>query len=166
MATEKTRSVDMTQGPFLKKIIFFAIPLILTGVLQQLYNAADLIIVGMFDGQIALAAVGTTGSLTNLVVGLFLGLSVGSGVAVAHHIGERKEDEVRKVVHTSVVLSFFLGVLIAIVGYILAPTLLAWMGTPDTVIAHATLYIRIIFLGFPAAADPAITVSPKLLIED
>jgi len=150
MATEKTRNADLTQGPFLKKIIFFAIPLILTGVLQQLYNAADLIVVGMFDGQIALAAVGTTGSLTNLVIGLFLGLSVGAGVAVAHHIGERREDEVRKVVHSSILLSLILGIVIAIVGYLLAPTLLAWMGTPDNVISHATLYIRIIFLGLPA----------------
>lgn len=150
MATEKMRSADMTQGPFLKKIILFAIPLILTGVLQQLYNAADLIVVGMFDGQIALAAVGTTGSLTNLVVGLFLGLSVGAGVAVAHHIGERREDEVRKVVHTSVLLSFILGVLIAMIGYVWAPTLLEWMGTPHNVISHSVLYIRIIFLGFPA----------------
>ncbi len=150
MATAKTRNADMTQGPFLKKIILFAIPLICTGVLQQLYNAADLIVVGMFDGQIALAAVGATGSLTNLVIGLFLGLSVGAGVAVAHHIGERREGEVQKVVHTSVLLSLVLGIVIAIIGYILAPTLLSWMGTPENVIEHSTLYIRIIFMGFPA----------------
>ncbi len=150
MATKKTRNVDMTKGPFLKKIILFAIPLIFTGVLQQLYNAADLIVVGMFDGQVALAAVGATGSLTNLVIGLFLGLSVGAGVAVAHHIGERREDEVKKVVHTSVLLSLILGIVIAVIGYILAPTLLAWMGTPENVIVYSTLYIRIIFMGFPA----------------
>ena len=150
MATAKTRNADMTQGPFLKKIILFAIPLICTGVLQQLYNAADLIVVGMFDGQIALAAVGATGSLTNLVIGLFLGLSVGAGVSVAHHIGERREGEVQKVVHTSVLLSLVLGIVIAIIGYILAPTLLSWMGTPENVIEHSTLYIRIIFMGFPA----------------
>lgn len=150
MTAKKKRDVDMTKGPFLKKIILFAIPLICTGVLQQLYNAADLIIVGMFDGQIALAAVGATGSLTNLVIGLFLGLSVGAGVAVAHHIGERREDEVQKVVHTSALLSFILGIVIAVIGYALAPTLLAWMGTPENVIAHSTLYIRIIFMGFPA----------------
>ncbi len=150
MATVKKRDVDMTQGPFLKKIILFAIPLIFTGVLQQLYNAADLIVVGMFDGQIALAAVGATGSLTNLVIGLFLGLSVGAGVSVAHHIGEKKEGEVQKVLHTSILLSLILGVVIAIVGYLLAPTLLAWMGTPENVIKYSTLYIRIIFMGFPA----------------
>ncbi len=150
MVSQKTKNLDITEGSLLKKIILFAIPLIFTGVLQQLYNAADLIVVGMFDGQVALAAVGATGSLTNLVIGLFMGLSVGAGVSVAHHIGEKKEQEVQKVVHTALLLSGFLGVTIAIIGYILAPTLLAWMGTPDTVIAHATLYIRIIFMGFPA----------------
>ena len=149
-ASTNKRTADMTTGPFLKKIILFAIPLICTGLLQQLYNAADLIVVGMFDGQIALAAVGATGSLTNLVIGLFMGLSVGAGVSVAHHIGEKKEDEVQKVAHTSILLSGILGVVIALVGYIFAPTLLLWMGTPDTVITYATLYVRIIFMGFPA----------------
>ena len=83
---------DFTKGPFLKKIIVFAIPLILTGVLQSLYNAADLIVVGQFsdNSKIALAAIGNTGALTNLVVGLFMGLSVGSGVCVAHHVGARE----------------------------------------------------------------------------
>ena len=150
MATAKMRNMDMTKGPFLKKIIWFAIPLILTGVLHQFYNAADLVVVGMFDGQIALAAVGATGSLTNLVIGLFLGLSVGAGVSVAHHIGEKKENEVQKVVHTSILLSFILGITIAVIGYVLAPTLLAWMGTPENVISFSTLYVRIIFMGFPA----------------
>lgn len=150
MQKMEKRRVDMTQGPFLKKIILFAIPLILTGVLQQLYNAADLVVVGMFDGQIALAAVGATGSLTNLVVGLFMGLSVGAGVCVAHHIGEKKYEEVRKVIHTSLLLALFLGIVICLVGYVFAPNLLRLMDTPDNVIGHATTYIRIIFIGLPA----------------
>lgn len=140
----------MTQGPFLKKIILFAIPLILTGVLQQLYNAADLVVVGMFDGQVALAAVGATGSLTNLVIGLFMGLSVGAGVCVAQYIGAKRYEDVRKVIHTSLLLALFLGVAICIVAYIFAPHLLRMMDTPETIIEHATRYIRIVFMGFPA----------------
>ena len=101
----KQKEMDMTKGPFLKNIIVFAIPLILTGILQQFYNAADLNVVGFFDGQVALAAVGSTGSLHNMIVGLFMGLSVGAGVCVAHHMGAREPEEVHHVVHTSLLLA-------------------------------------------------------------
>lgn len=145
------KTVDMTEGPFLKKMIAFAIPLIITGLLQSFYNAADLIIVGFFRGDVAVAAVGSTGSITNLTVGLFMGLSVGSGVAVAHYVGAKQPEDVKKVAHTSILISAILGVVIAIVGFFMARTLLSWMDTPADVIEHSTLYMKIIFLGVPAS---------------
>lgn len=154
MSNTKTKSLNMIEGPWLKKLIAFAIPIIFTGVLQQLYNAADMMVVGMFskDSQTALAAVGSTGSLTNLVIGLFMGLSVGAGVCVAHHVGEGKQEEVSKVLHTSVLMSLSLGVVIFGFGYFAAPSLLRLMGTPEgPVLENAILYIRIIFAGFPAS---------------
>ncbi|MBO5938543.1 MAG: MATE family efflux transporter [Clostridia bacterium] len=150
MATKRSE-LNMTEGPFLKKIILFMIPLVLTGLLQTLYNAADLVVVGRFRGELALAAVGCTGSLTNLIVGLFMGLSVGAGVLVAHAIGAGEQNRVEKVVHNSVLLSGILGIFVAVVGVIFAPQLLAMMDTPDTVLAGATLYLRIILCGVPAS---------------
>ena len=150
MAT-KRQELNMTEGPFLKKIILFLIPLVLTGLLQTLYNAADLVVVGRFRGELALAAVGCTGALTNLIVGLFMGLSVGAGVLVAHAIGANDHERVEKVVHNSVLLSVVLGVIVAVVGFIFAPQLLVLMDTPDTVLASATLYLRIILCGVPAS---------------
>ena len=143
--------IDMTEGPFLSKIIRFAIPLVFTGILQSLYNAADLIIVGQFEGDIALAAVGSTNSLTNLVVGLFMGLSAGAGVSVAHYLGAKREKEVSGVLHTAILISVILGALVSVIGFTLAPTMLKMMGNPDDVIEYSIMYIRIIFLGMPAS---------------
>ena len=148
---KRSNEINMTEGPFLSKIIKFAIPLIFTGVLQSLYNAADLIVVGKFEGDIALAAVGSTGSLTNLVVGLFMGLATGAGVCVAHHIGANEQKEVSGVLHTSITLALILSVIISVFGFIFAPHMLRLMGNPDNVIEYSTLYIRIIFLGVPAS---------------
>lgn len=145
------KTVDMTEGPFLKKMVVFAIPILISGLLQCFYNAADLIVVGQFEGDIAVAAVGSTGSLTSLCLALFLGLSVGSGVCVSHHVGADEPGEARKVLHTSVILSALLSVVIAILGFILSPYLLSAMGTPENVHPHATLYLRIIFLGVPGS---------------
>lgn len=145
------KTVDMTEGPFLKKMIMFAIPLIVTGLLQSFYNAADLIILGIFRTDDAVAAVGSTGSITNLTVGLFMGLSVGAGVSVAHHVGAKEPEEVKKVAHTSILLSAILGVIIAVIGFFMARTFLVWMETPPEVIEHSTLYMKIIFLGVPAS---------------
>lgn len=136
---------------YFKKILLFAIPLMLTGVLQSLYNAADLIVVGRFDGNLALAAVGSTGSLTNLILGMFTGLSVGAGVCVAHGIGAGNKKDVREVLHTSVLLAVILGVIVGIVGFFLAPELLVLMDTPDDVLDMASLYVKIIFLGSPVS---------------
>ena len=145
------KNIDMTEGPFFKKMIMFAIPLVISGVIQSLYNAADMIIVGLYRGDIAVAAVGSTGSITGLIVALFMGLSVGAGVSVAHHIGAKEHGEVKKVVHTSVLLSAVLGVIIGVIGFFISGTLLTLMDTPAEVLPYSTLYMQIIFLGVPAS---------------
>ncbi len=147
---KKRNAMDMTSGPLLRNIIVFSIPVILTGLLQCFYNAADLVIVGRFEGSIALAAVSNTGALTNLVVGLCMGIAVGAGVCAAQYIGAREYEKVRKVVHTSVVTSILFGIIVALVGVIFAPNFLRLMDTPEGVMEHSTLYIRIIFCGVPA----------------
>ena len=146
------KEVNMTEGPLFGKIIMFALPLLLSGILQLLYNAADIVVVGRFaqNGQTALAAVGSTGALTNLIVNLFIGLSVGTSVAVSHALGARNDDDVHKLVHTSILTSLIGGVIVLLIGFTLARPLLLMMDTPETVIDYSVLYMRIIFLGMPA----------------
>ena len=141
----------MTEGPFFKKMLLFAIPIVITGILQCFYNAADLVVVGQFRGDLSVAAVGSTGSLTNLIIGLFMGLSVGAGVCVAHHVGAKEPEEVKKVVHTSVLLSLICGIVIAVFGFFFSKDLLELMDTPAEVLPLATLYMKIIFFGVPAS---------------
>ena len=136
---------------YFKKILFFAIPLMLTGVLQTFYNAADLVVVGRFEGELAVAAVGSTGSLVNLILGLFMGLSVGAGVCVAHSIGAKQEKDVSAILHTSVLIALILGAIVGVIGFLLAPELLKLMDTPENVIEMSSLYVRIIFIGAPAS---------------
>ena len=146
------KEVNMTEGPLFGKIIMFSLPLLLSGILQLLYNAADIVVVGRFseNGQTALAAVGSTGALTNLIVNLFIGLSVGTSVSVSHALGARNEDDVHKLVHTSILTSLIGGVIVSLIGITLSRPLLALMDTPDSVISYSVLYMRIIFLGMPA----------------
>ena len=151
IAMKRTKDVMAGKGSYFKRIMFFAFPLMLTGILQSLYNAADLVVVGRFEGELALAAVGSTGSLTNLILGLFMGLSVGAGVCVAHSIGAKHYDDVQKTLHTAIFTAMILGVIIGVVGFILAPQMLLLMDTPADVIDMASLYIRIIFIGAPFA---------------
>jgi putative MATE family efflux protein len=141
--------MDLCSGSIIRKVISFSIPLMLTGVLQLLYNAADVIVVGQFSGKEALAAVGSTSSLINLLVNVFLGLSVGTSVAVAQSYGAGDTAAVQRTVHTSVALALVSGVGIGTVGFVFARPLLGWMGNPPDVIDSATLYIRIYFLGMP-----------------
>ena len=145
------KTVDMTEAPFLKKMIFFAIPIILMGLFQCFYGAADMIVVGRFRGDLAVAAVGSTSSLTNLIVGLFMGLSVGAGVCVAHHTGAKEDEEVKKTAYTAIVIALICGTAIAIVGFFLSGEMLKLMDTPDEVLPLATLYLKIIFIGTPAS---------------
>lgn len=141
--------IDMCNGPLLGKLLLFTVPLILSGILQLLFNAADIVVVGRFAGNEALAAVGSTGSLTNLLVNLFIGLSVGVNVLVARYYGGKQEDEVRETVHTSIVISVLGGVILALLGIVLSKPLLTLMDTPESVISHSVLYMRIYFMGMP-----------------
>lgn len=145
----KRYSLDMTNGPFLKKILIFSVPLMLTGLLQIAYNTADVIVVGRFVGKEALAAVGSTGSLVNLFLNVFLGLSMGSGVTVARHIGENNEKKVHDCVHTAILLSAICGVFVSILGLFGSSGMLRLMNAPEDVIDLATLYLKIYFLGSP-----------------
>ena len=146
---QTSRTMDMTQGPLLTQVLVFALPIMLSGILQLLFNAADTIVVGRFAGNEALAAVGSVGSLNNMIISLFIGLSVGANVLVARYTGSRNDRAVSDTVHTSVLLSLVGGVLLMIVGVLIARPLLELMGSPDDVIGLAVLYVRIIFLGMP-----------------
>ncbi len=136
--------------PYFKKILLFALPLMLSGIFQSLYVAADLVVVGRFEGNVALAAVGSTSSLSHLILSLFLGLAVGGGVCVAHGIGANDGEDIQRTVHTSILLAAIMGVAVAILGFFLAPVILRLMQTPEDVLPLATTYIKIIFLGSPA----------------
>ncbi len=147
---EKKFEMDMTSGSLLPKIIRFSIPLMLSSLLQLLYNAADVVVVGRFVGDTALAAVGSTGSLINLIVNVFMGLSIGTGVLVAQSYGAGDDKRMEKVVHSSIALGLIGGFLLTFVGIFLARPLLQLMGSPEDVIDQAVLYIRIFFGGMTA----------------
>lgn len=146
---KKTFEIDMCTGALLPKILLFTLPLILSGILQLLFNAADVVVVGRFAGNESLAAVGSTGSLTNLLVNLFIGLSVGVNVLVARYYGGKKEKDASSTVHTAVIISVVGGIFLAAFGFIAARPLLQLMDTPDNVIHLSVTYMRIYFLGMP-----------------
>ena len=143
----KKHNATMLQGPVLWGVITYTIPVILTGILQLLFNAADLVIVGRFCGSISVAAVGATGSITNLIVNLFIGLSVGAGVTVAHALGSREEEAVHRAVHTALPVALVSGVILTGVGVAFSGTFLHLMGTPDTVLPLSKVYMQIYFGG-------------------
>ena len=142
--------IDMTEGPILPKILAFSGPLIMTGILQLLYNAADVIVVGNYAGHEALAAVSSTGALINLLVNVFMGLSVGASVVIARYYGARDVISLRKAEHTAMTLALFMGVGVGLFGFIAARPLLQMMDSPEDVIDGAALYVRLYFLGMPA----------------
>ena len=150
---EKTARVsyrmDMTEGTLTTKIIKFTIPVMLTGILQLLFNTADVIVVGRFTGKTALAAVGSTGSLINLLVSLFMGLSIGTNVLVARYQGAKDDKAVSETVHTSIALGIVGGLILLIIGVVATRPLLEMMATPEDVIDQSTLYMRILFFGMP-----------------
>ena len=127
----------MTHGPLLGKIVRFAIPLAISGILQLLFNAADIIVVGQFVGPSALAAVGSTSALINLIVNLFIGLSVGTNVLVAQYYGAGDTKALRESVHTSILASLIFGCLVLVIGVSLAAPMLELMGTPAEVLDQA-----------------------------
>ena len=147
----KRHELDMCSGPLAPKLLLFALPLMLSSILQLLFNAADVIVVGKFAGDASLAAVTSTGALINLLINLFMGLSIGANVTVAHAIGHGDEQRAEKAVHTSVVVSLASGVFLAVVGFFAARQFLEWMDSPENVIGLSALYLKIYFLGMPAS---------------
>ncbi|MCR4778644.1 MAG: MATE family efflux transporter [Lachnospiraceae bacterium] len=149
MQSKNAHTMDMTNGPLLGKILVFSLPLMASSVLQLLFNAADMIVVGRYVGSNALAAVGATGALVNLIINIFLGLSVGTNVMVARYFGAKNDTAVSETVHTAVLTSLISGVFLAFLGYFVSHPLLKLMGTPDEVIDLSTLYMQIYFAGMP-----------------
>ena len=143
----KAQSQRMLQGPLLPSILLYTFPIILTSLLQLLFNAADLVVVGRWCGSVAVAAVGATGAITNLIVNLFIGLSVGSGVTMAHALGGRNADAAHKTVHTTLPLALISGVFLTVIGVAFSETFLRLMGTPDDVLPLSAKYMRIYFCG-------------------
>ena len=142
--------MDMCSGAVLPKLLLFSLPLMVSSVLQLLFNAADIVVVGRFAGSQALAAVGSTGALINLLVNVFMGLSVGASVVVARAYGAGDNASVSTGVHTAITVAGVAGVLVGMLGFVASHPLLKWMGSPDDVLDMATLYMKIFFIGMPA----------------
>ena len=137
----------MLQGPLAWPLVTYAIPIMLTSVLQLLFNAADLVVVGRYCGSVSVAAVGSTGAITNLIINLFIGMSVGAGVAVAHGIGSREQEAVFRTVHTAVPLAAVSGIFLTVVGVSLSGKILRAMSTPEDVLPLSKMYMEIYFMG-------------------
>lgn len=148
MATTKT-SMDMTHGALWNKILIFALPLAASSILQQLFNSVDTAVVGRFASSQALAAVGSNGSLISLMINLFIGISLGSNVVIAHYIGEKSEQNIQAAIHTAIVVALLSGFFVMILGQFIARPVLLLMGTPEDVIELAVLYLRIYLIGMP-----------------
>ena len=141
------KKIDMCNGPLFSGIIRHTVPIILTSILQLLFNAADLVVVGRFCGSMSVAAVGATGSLSNLIVNLFIGLSVGCGVSVAQAIGARDDEATHRTIHTAIPAAIISGIVLTVIGVSLSETFLGWMGTPENVLELSSVYMKIYFCG-------------------
>lgn len=150
MKMNRSVQINLTEGPILTKLLQFSIPLVLSSLLQLLFNAADIIVVGRFAGDNSLAAVGSTGSLVNLLVNLFQGLSIGTNVVAAHYFGANKKSELKETVHTAMLLSVYSGIIMTVVGVSLATPILRLMKAPIEVLELAAVYLRIYFGGITA----------------
>ncbi|MBQ7037096.1 MAG: MATE family efflux transporter [Clostridia bacterium] len=144
------RDINLTEGPLLKNVLLFAIPIILSSILQLLFNAADVIVVGRFAGETELAAVGSTGTTVNLIVNVFIGLSISANIIVARQIGARDYAAIGKTVHTSILLAMIMGVFSAIVLFFFAPYFLRLLDTPSDILASASKYLKAYAVGVPA----------------
>lgn len=140
----------MTEGPIFSKLLKFSIPLIFSSLLQLLFNAADIVVVGRFSGDNALAAVGSTGSLINLLVNLFQGLSIGTNVVAAHYFGANRKSELKETVHTAMLLSIYSGIIMTAIGVTFAVPILKLMQAPHEVLSLASVYLKIYFAGITA----------------
>lgn len=148
MNKEKSKNRGlMTEGVIWKEILLFSIPLLLGNLFQQLYNAVDSVVVGNYIGAQALAAVGSSAPVINLLVSFFMGLAVGAGVIISHYFGARKKEELHIAVHTSLALTFAAGLVMTLIGVLISPYVLQWVGTPSDVMESSVLYLRIYFLG-------------------
>ena len=143
----KNNQINMTEGPILGKLLQFSIPLIFSSVLQLLFNAADVVVVGRFAGDNSLAAVGSTGSLINLLINLFQGLSIGSNVLAANYFGAGKNKELKETVRTSILISFYSGIILTVIGVVFSKYILILMQAPEEVLNLATIYLKIYFAG-------------------
>ena len=146
----KNYTMNLCEGSILNKLLLFSLPLMASSMLQLLFNAADVVVVGQFAGKNSLAAVGSNGSIINLLTNIFMGLSVGANVLVARYFAAKKEEKLRKTVHTAITISIVCGIVMAIIGIVMARQFLIWMQSPKGVIDLATIYLRIYFLGMPA----------------
>ncbi len=144
---KKSFEIDMVRGPVLKKMLLFSLPLMCSSILQLLFNAADIIVVGRFAGDNSLAAVGSTSSLITLMTNLFIGFSVGANVTAARFYGAKRQQSLKETVHTAMLLSIVSGILLTIIGELAARRVLIWMEAPDEVLELAALYLRVYFLG-------------------
>ncbi len=147
---KKKYEIDMCEGPILRKMLALTIPIVISSVLQLLFNAADIIVVGNFASSNSLAAVGSTTSLVNLMTNLFLGLSTSANVLTSRYMGARDDENVSKTIHTSIFLSIASGLIMTVVGVLFAGKLLSLMQTPDEVLTLSVKYLRIYFLGMIA----------------
>lgn len=148
--SSRNRNIDMCSGPLLNKILIFSLPIMAMYILQLMFNTADMVVVGRFSGSKALAAVGATGSLINLIITLFMGLSVGTTVVVAQDFGADHPDSVSRSVHTSIAISIMGGLIVMVLGIVLCKPLLVLMGTPKNIIDLSVLYMKIYFISTPA----------------
>ena len=146
----RSNQINMTEGPIFSKLLKFSIPLIISSVLQLLFNAADIVVVGRFAGDNSLAAVGSTGSLINLLINLFMGLSIGTNVVAANYFGAKKKTELQDTVHTAILVSIYSGLILTVVGVLGAKPILSFMQSPAEVLNLAALYLRIYFGGITA----------------
>lgn len=147
----KFHQIDMTQGAIFPKLLEFSVPLIFSSILQLLFNAADIVVVGRFAGDNSLAAVGSTGSLINLLVNLFMGLSIGTNVLAANYFGQKNKNKLQETVHTSMLISVISGIILTIIGVIFTTPILEFMQTPEEVLKLASIYLRIYFYGITSS---------------
>jgi len=137
----------MTEGEIWKQLLAFSVPLLAGNLFQQLYNTVDSVVVGNFIGSDALAAVGSSNSLINLIIGMFMGIGTGAGVIISQYYGARDEKKLHWAVHTSMALSLIGGLILIVLGVLMSPLILNWMGTPEKVMPSSVAYLRIFFCG-------------------
>ena len=159
MTLTRRRDIDMTAGPLLSKMLVFIFPLMISNLLQAFYNAADMIIVGFSSEPDALGAIGTTASFTSLILNLLVGISVGANVVVARHIGAKEEEKASRAVHTATVVGLAVGIVGAVIGYIITPTVMRMIGNEGKLLELSVRYARVYFMALPFHALSNFSIS-------